>query len=80
MTFEEHRELGRRLHATDVAAGRDFVDLANRYGTSTKLARRARRVMNDLSELRSELDSQLCREHPDDFAPEVYYPGSSEQP
>jgi hypothetical protein len=77
LSLDDHRLLGRELYEIRIfATSRLSVDLSNRYGTSKRVSRLAHRLHVDLDALRCELDSQLARDHPDDFDPRVYYPGT----
>jgi hypothetical protein len=74
-TWDEHSLLAWALYCTYV----DLVDISvathNRYGKSNTLAAATRRAEQAISRLRSELDSQLFKDHPDTATADVYYPG-----
>lgn len=76
LTLEEHRNLGLELARTQDRLVELSVDLANRYGKNSKISTRSKAAHTRLSELRSLLEEELFKEHPDldRQGVEVYYP------
>lgn len=72
LSLDEHRQLGLELSEMRNRMVTLAVDLSGRY-RQTRSPRRALRAQAALDDLRSELDNQLLRDHPDDFEPRVYY-------
>lgn len=79
MTLDEHRRLGAELHAIRNRLQRIGIDLANRYGKTRPLGRRAVRMSDAVDAVRAKLDGQLHRDHARDFDTHVYYPGPGEE-
>lgn len=75
LTLAEHAALGAELHAINRRLTEIGVALANRYGSSSKTGRHALKLPDALSDIRSDLDSALAGDHPNEFSPRVYYPG-----
>lgn len=77
LTPREHQRLGAELHRMHQFVVRELcVDTATRYGKTSNVARSARRLEDALSHARCLLDSQYCRDHPDEFDTRAYYPGA----
>jgi hypothetical protein len=85
LSLERHREIGREL--ADISDGlvRLAVEIGNAYprssnvgrAVSNRTSRSIRPLCRDIDKLRSELEDQLMREHPnisDSELTEVYYP------
>ncbi|WP_239377067.1 MULTISPECIES: hypothetical protein [unclassified Frankia] len=73
LTLNEHRAMGDTLIARSREFANLWVSLSGRYGTTHKAPKAAKRAMDAVDELRNQLDSQLCRDLPDDFDPAIYY-------
>lgn len=76
LSIDQHR-----LTATDLFDGylyalRLSVVVANTYGKTGRAARAAEAVAKQIARLRSELDSQLARDWPEEFSPSIYFPGT----
>jgi hypothetical protein len=55
------------------------VVLTNLYGRKFAPARQLLRAVDQLDKVRSDLDSQLARDHPERFSPHVYYMGPDQR-
>jgi hypothetical protein len=81
ITLDEHQALGRSLFDASEAIVRALPRLVAVYGRDGSEAAAARLAHRALLDLRSQLDDQVCREHP--TAPSsvvfgAYFPGASE--
>ena len=65
LTVDEHRELGIYLRGVHERLVKLNVDLANRGPKSSKVVRRAQAAHEALSKLRSELEEEMFRDHPE---------------
>ena len=76
LTLDDHRAIGVDLHRMRNDLLHLSVRLANSYGKTRRSTTLARRAQAAIDKLRCELDSQLCRDHPDHFDAHTYYPGA----
>ena len=77
LTFEQHVDMGRALESVRNELQRRHVQLANAYprsGPEGGPAKKLEAAFKAVNEARSELDSALFREHPDEAETTVYYP------
>ena len=77
LTFDEHAVLGKELYAMRQVIFGTLNQVCRSYGTASKSANLVDRLCNALDKLRCELDNQLCRDFPDKFDTDIYYPGLS---
>ena len=80
MTFEEHQEQGKSLHAARNALMDISLAVAKHYGKTSKDARILFKVIDDLDKARGLLDERVFAEYPQKATGElvkVYYPGEA---
>lgn len=70
-TIEEHAQHGAQLYAV-----RETLLACSVRSKSMRSAVLARQALKRVDALRDELDDQLCREHPDAWSGDIYYPGA----
>lgn len=76
LTLDEHAEIGAELHALRLALLDVVADVARRYPKSHRYHRKLLAAVDALDAARSAGDDAFADEHPTDFAPSAYYPGS----
>jgi hypothetical protein len=80
-SYDEHKAAGRELKQMRDRLVHLSVDLANTYGTSSKVARGSKKAYETLDDLRSELDNIVGRDCPDRSDLElnhIYFPPKAE--
>jgi hypothetical protein len=78
LTFEQHVVLGKKLYAIrgDLF---NVMNEINAYPLKDRVQKSYTRMVCDIDVLRSDLDSRLAVEHPEQFQAQVYYPGTAAQ-
>src|SRR6266511_3766077 len=77
LDLEAHRQLAGKLAETSRMLAATFVTLANHYGDRHPVTRRAHGAMNQVDDLRADMDDQLSFDHPLNYTREIYFPGAS---
>jgi hypothetical protein len=72
--LDEHKALGAELAAIRDRLQKIGIEVANRYGVSSPLGRKAARLEDGIDGVRSALDSQAVKDLRDEFDVHLYYP------
>lgn len=73
LSYERHVEIGQQLFEMQEELTHLVTEIDNAYPLSARYSIAIRRAASALSGARSEGDSQLARDHRDQFDPAVYY-------
>jgi len=76
LTFQRHLEIANRLKIIRDELNDLWMELSHAYPKNCQCVRQLARMMRlgqIFDQLRSDLDSHLAKEHPEQFDPEIYY-------
>jgi len=77
LTFKEHQRIGKQILNLRQDLKKLEIKIAEAYGKTSKSAKQAERLLDDLANLQSELNKRLCEENPTSGNLELlacYYP------
>jgi len=74
-SLEMHLEIGRKLHQMNKELTLLTVSISESYPIGK--VKHVGRMLDELSELRSQHDCELFREFPKDAKVQIYYPGNN---
>jgi hypothetical protein len=77
LTIDEHKRVGQELHAARSQVLDCIMMFINNYTINSRQGQAARKVERAIDRLRCVLDDAACREHPAEFNPHWYYPGTT---
>lgn len=76
LTPTEHEHFGQTLFDAETELRRLLTAMKAAYPQRSTQATQTWAAIRAISATRAALDAAMCREHPDQFAPTVYYRGS----
>jgi len=77
LTFKEHQRIGKQILKLRQDLKKLDAKIAGAYGKTSKSAKQAEKLLNDLALLQTELNKRLCEENPTSSNLELlacYYP------
>lgn len=78
LSLGEHRDIGVMLRFCQLEIQASYIDTAQHtLPVSHKTSRRWHRVIDEIDQLRSEMDGICCRQHPAEFSASIYYGGGT---